>query len=224
MLAVWQKEFWELFRGFRIWLILFSLFLISYQLYHWFPSFSSILFGEPLYIAQYSWSFDLIFRLMGFLLIFIISHGSISQEVQSGRIRLWITSVTRGNLILGKYLGVLTFWLFTVTLIYLVFSYLDRSFSFYILFHLWSIVFLAVGITLLFSTLWTKQTYILLVGFLTAIALIIIEGAVMITTDQPVFSFATFIFDWTSLLPWIWIEIGLLALWGAIFILRRKDL
>lgn len=224
MLAIWQKECADLFRGLRVWVIIFGLLLISFALHYWFPAFSSVLFEEPLYISQYSWSFDLIFRLMGFLLIFMLSHATVSQEIQSGRIRLWITSVTRSTLILGKFLGILTFWLFTILLIHLIFSYLDHTFSFYILFHLWSIVFVAVGITLLYSTLWTNQTYLLLTGFLSTIFIIIVEGAVIITNSQPVLTIATFHLDWSSLIPWIWIEIGIIALWGAVLILKRKDL
>lgn len=68
----------------------------------------------------YSIGNELVMSLFGFFLIFLLSHDILSREIHLKTIRFLVSKTTRLNIIIGKYLGLMLFWLSCIMTTYVL--------------------------------------------------------------------------------------------------------
>lgn len=77
--------------------------------------------------SVYTAVIELIVSVFGFLFVFATSHDLINKEVELKTVRLLVTKVSRVEIILGKLLGTMLFWIVTVSISFAVLTVIAGS-------------------------------------------------------------------------------------------------
>lgn len=90
--------------------------------------------------------------------IFTLSHNAINEEIQTSTIRFVATKTRRSNIVMGKFLGSMLFWLLTLCISSLINTI--YSHQFYILELLMALIFISyyLALSILLSTFITNKT------------------------------------------------------------------
>lgn len=104
------------------------------------------------------------------LFVFSLSHNAINEEIKSRTIRFIATKTSRDNILLGKFLGILFFWITCLFIAVLLITLFSKDL--YILKFIQSIIFISyfIGLTILLSTVIPKPTLTIFISIVLAIA------------------------------------------------------
>lgn len=176
----------------------------------------------------YTAAIALVILIFGFLFTFAISHDIINREIETKTIRLLVTKVSRTEIVLGKFLGVMLFWIATVTLSYGVLGLITKAWFPKDYIHSVVFLFYCVSFVLLLSSLINKTRVSMFAGILLGIAIPII-GLVAEYADKWHWVALRYVLPfhylegaaWLAIVP---VVIGTVYLVLSIFLLKGKDL
>lgn len=154
MLAIATKEFIEMTKSFKS-LFIIVLFVLSSYFMSSFVSKNLVNLGAD--TNNYVSATRLLILLFGFLFVLMLSHDLMSRETSTKTIRFLITKTSRTNIILGKFLGVAAFWLFSLGISITIVSFFAKDFLWFPFLQLYSFLIFAIGLCILIST-WAKTT------------------------------------------------------------------
>lgn len=174
MFAITLREFKSLFQSIRAILIIVVLFGVtigSAKLVSQFKEqLSDLGLGDNAYII----GLMLLLFLASPLFVTSISHSSVNKEIESKTIRFLATKTSRENIIFGKFLGNVSFWVLCLTVALLLIVPFSKSFSIVDLIQ--SIIFVSyfIGLSLFLSTVVNSSAMTMFVGIFISIALPVI--------------------------------------------------
>ena len=174
MFAITLREFKSLFQSIRAILIIIVLFGVtigSAKLVNQFKGqLSDLGLGNNAYII----GLMLLLFLAAPLFVTSISHSSVNKEIESKTIRFLATKTSRENIIFGKFLGNVFFWVLCLTVALLLIVPFSKSFHFVDLIQ--SIIFVSyfIGLSLFLSTVVSNSSMTMFVGIFISIALPVI--------------------------------------------------
>lgn len=123
------------------------------------------------------YSMGLLFAVLIFgpMFAFILSHDVMNRDIEQRTMRFLVTKTGRKNIVLGKLLGHLFFWMIILTTASLLVFVLSKQLSFYLFFQ--SLSFLAVFVTLalLLSLVVTKPILSSFISILLGITIPIVS-------------------------------------------------
>ncbi|HWI46776.1 MAG TPA: ABC transporter permease subunit [Rummeliibacillus sp.] len=161
MIAIAKKEFIEMTKSFKSLFIISLLVLTSYFMSKFV---SKNLVGLGADTNEYVSATRLLILLFGFLFVLMLSHDLMSRETSTKTIRFLITKTSRTNIILGKFLGVAAFWLFSLGISITIVSFFAKDFLWFTFLQLYSFLIFAIGLCLLISTLAKTTSMSMLLG------------------------------------------------------------
>lgn len=174
MFAITLREFKSLFQSIRAILIIVVLFGVtigSAKLVSQFKEqLSDLGLGDNAYII----GLMLLLFLASPLFVTSISHSSVNKEIESKTIRFLATKTSRENIIFGKFLGNVSFWVLCLTVALLLIVPFSKSFPIVDLIQ--SIIFVSyfIGLSLFLSTVVNSSAMTMFVGIFISIALPVI--------------------------------------------------
>ncbi|WP_405100297.1 ABC transporter permease [Oceanobacillus sp. FSL H7-0719] len=230
MVHILKREFIDSFKSVRAILMILFITFISYQAASAikdYPGLVDELISEgntSVYIA----SLAMIVLVLGFLFVFATSHDVINKEIELRTMRLLVTKQSRLEIILGKFLGTYLFWIFTLSISFIIISVIAGDFFAGDYFRVISFMFYIVSFVLLLSTIIPRAKVTMFVGILLGIFLPII-GMTSIFSEKSYLIILKYLLpfyymDGSYLLAFVPIGIGVIYLVIALGILQRKDL
>ncbi|MGE6630676.1 ABC transporter permease subunit [Bacillus sp. NPDC077027] len=165
MWTICFNEFKQLFKSTKSILTIVIIFILS-TLMSSLPFVTTSRTDWDLAKDPYSLGNELVISLFGFFLIFLLSHDIFSREIHLKTIRFLVSKTTRLNIVIGKYLGLMLFWLSCIMITYVLNMFISHRFLFSD--ALKSLTFISVGISfaLLFSILFPKPQLSMFFGML----------------------------------------------------------
>ncbi|MBM7695985.1 ABC-2 type transport system permease protein [Salimicrobium jeotgali] len=175
----------------------------------------------------YAAAITFIIMAFGALFVFSISHDIVNSETESRTIRLLVTKISRGQILLGKLLGVTLFWWSVITISYIVIFAISGSWSIEFYAQTLVLIFYFISFTMLISTIISKTKLSMFFGIMLGIALPVLNVAA-IEIDKWYLIPAKYIFPFyyseqltMSFVPLI---IGTVFFTLSVFIIKRRDL
>jgi ABC-2 type transport system permease protein len=166
--------------------------------------------------------------LFGFFFVTVISHDTLSREIDSQTIRFLVTKTTRSSIVLGKYLGVYSFWTMVVTASYIPIIFVSGSFNLLDYIQLLSFLCFVVGLTILFSAVIKSPTYTLLCGIFCSFVFPVVGVMAMVKTGLywNLIKFLTPYYYYVNTGYWILVPflMSILMVLISIIIFTRRDL
>ncbi|MCP3740294.1 ABC transporter permease [Rossellomorea sp. BNER] len=111
----------------------------------------------------------LIVYLLGFFFITGLSHDQINREVTSRTIRFLVTKTSKTNILLGKYIGILFFWLFSMSVSFILISLVSKDFLWLGLLDCMTFLSVALALNLIFSIILPKPAMSMFFGIIFAL-------------------------------------------------------
>ena len=232
MIHILSREFLDSFKSVRSILIILFITFVSYQSATFIDS-NPGLIQEIVKIGGeegtvYTAAIALIVLILGFLFVFATSHDLINKEIELKTIRLLVTKTSRMQIMVGKFLGTLLFWVATITISVAVIFIISGSWFLKDYFHSFVFLFYIVSFVVLVSTVFTKSKLTMFLGILFGIALPILGLASAVSSKW-------YLVPFKYLLPYRYLEgsiglmfvpiiIGVIYLLISVFIMQRKDL
>lgn len=174
MLAITLREFKSLFQSIRAIIIIIVLFGVTVESAKLVSQFKRELSGLGLGDNAYVIGLMLLLFLAAPLFVTSISHSSVNKEMESKTIRFLATKTSRENIIFGKFLGNISFWVLCLSIALLLIVPFSKSFYFVDLIQ--SIVFVSyfIGLSLFLSTVVSNSSLTMFAGIVLSIALPVI--------------------------------------------------
>ncbi|MGP4039669.1 ABC transporter permease [Gracilibacillus sp. D59] len=232
MLHVLWQEFTDSFKSIRSILIILFLTFISYQSARFFKN-NPGLVEEIISTAGsegsiYTAAISLIVLMFGFLFVFAISHDVINKDIEMRTIRLLVTKIPRWQIVIGKFIGILLFWMVTILISYSILTFISGSWHFLDYITTLLFLFYVIGFVLFISTIVLKSKLTMFLGIILGISLPIV-GMISLFSDK------WYLIPFKYLLPYHYMEntsfsmlvplvIGVAYLLISVVIMRRRDL
>lgn len=193
MFAVCFREFKSLFKSIRSLIIIGVIFGVTLGAAKIVSLFQSQLQEFGLGDSAYATGLLILILIASPLFVSTLTHSTINEEVKSRTIRFIATKTSRENIVFGKFLGNLFFWIVCLFIALLLITPFSKAFHVSELMECIVFVSYFVGLSLLFSTLIPKPG---VTGFLgMAIAVIVpIVGLWSIASENiflKIYSFIT---------------------------------
>ncbi|GAA0600269.1 hypothetical protein GCM10009001_15830 [Virgibacillus siamensis] len=233
MVYVLKQEFIDAFKSVRSILILLFITFVSYQSAKFFDSNQDIInkfieeSGNEVG-SVYTAAIRLIVLIFGFLFAFAISHDLINRELEMKTIRLLVTKTSRLQIVLGKFLGALLFWVVTISISFGVISLITGAWFIKDYFQTMIFLFYIVSFVLFISTVIPKTKLTMFLGIFLGILMPII-GLLTAFSNKWYFIPFKYLLPYRyldgsismSLIPLV-IGVGYISI--SIFSVNRKDL
>ncbi|MEJ8767686.1 ABC transporter permease subunit [Oceanobacillus sp. HCA-5259] len=232
MIHVLKREFTDSFKSIRSILIILFITFVSYQS-------AAFIDNNPGLInkmmesggdegSAYTSAIAMIVLVFGFLFVFATSHDIINKEVELKTMRLLVTKVSRLQIMLGKLLGTLLFWIVTISISFCILSMFADSWFPKDYFQTVIFLFYIVNLVLLISTAIPKTKLTMFLGIILGISLPIL-GLAAIVSDKWYLAPFKYILPFKYLdgsfgLMFIPLAIGIIYFLISILLLQRKDL
>lgn len=232
MRHILNREFINSFKSIRSVLIILFITFLSYQSAMFINNnpeiVNEIINSDGKEGSAYTAAVALIILVFGFLFVFATSHDLINKEVELGTIRLLVTKVSRKQIMLGKLLGTMLFWLVTISISFTILSIFAGAWFPKDYFQTLIFLFYIVSFVILISTLIAKTTLTMFIGILFGISLPIIGLATAVSDKW-------YLAPFKYLLPYNYLDgsielmlaplaIGVVYFLIAVYIMERKDL
>ncbi|MEB9975392.1 hypothetical protein P4K82_28305 [Bacillus cereus] len=154
MLSIAKNEFFGLFKSFKSIVVILFFLLVSYYS-------SSFLSGNLMNgmsgDSTYASSIKLLVFFLGFLFVFSLSHDSINREVELQTVRFIVTKISRKSFVFGKFLGILFFWLFCITVSFSIICFFAKDILIKEYFLMVLFLVYAISLNLFLSVLFKKS-------------------------------------------------------------------
>nr|WP_289037749.1 ABC transporter permease subunit [uncultured Allobacillus sp.] len=231
MIHILTREFLDSFKSVRSILIILFITFVSYQSATFIDSNPGLIEdivngGEE--GSAYTAAIALIVLILGFLFVFATSHDLINKEIELKTMRLLVTKTSRVQIMVGKFLGTLLFWVATITISFAVIFIISGSWFLKDYFHSFVFLFYIVSFVVLVSTVFTKSKLTMFLGILFGIALPILGLTSTVSNKWYLVPFKYLLpyryLEGSIALMFVPIVIGAVYLLIAVFIMQRKDL
>lgn len=160
-----------------------------------------------------------------------LSHDVINKETHSRTIRFLVTKTSRNQIVLGKFLGVLLFWLVCLAISVLLLIPFAKTFYYLELLELIIFISYFVSLSLFLSTVISKPGLTMFVGIILSVALPILGVWGIAAPDNNLLKIINFITPYyylsleSRLLFYLLLPIfSAILVSSSLFILRRRDL
>ncbi|SIS88276.1 ABC transporter permease [Salimicrobium salexigens] len=233
MVHVLKREFIESFRSVRSVLIILFLTLVAYYSSRFFQNnqvlINQFLSGKNAISVEEIYATAITFIIMAFgaLFVFSISHDIVNSETESRTIRLLVTKISRGQILLGKLLGVTLFWWAVITISYIVIFAISGSWSIEFYAQTLVLIFYFISFTMLISTIISKTKLSMFFGIMLGIALPVLNVAA-IEIDKwyliPAKYILPFYYSEQLTMSFVPLIIGTVFFTLSVFIIKRRDL
>ncbi|WP_191567397.1 ABC transporter permease [Metabacillus idriensis] len=166
----------------------------------------------------------------GPLFVTSLSHDIINREEQSRTLRFLVTKIHRDKIVLGKFLGILSFWVACLFLALVLISIFTRTF--YLLPFLENIVFLSyfISLSIFISTIVNRPTFSMFLGIILSIALPVVGFWALVSKSNMVINILSvftpyYYFGFTDqpIIGYLTIILTLLLLISSLLIFRKRD-
>jgi len=174
MIHILKQEFIDSFKSIRSILIILFITFISYQSATYIqnnPTLNEMIASGGEEASTYTAAIVIIILMFGFLFVFATSHDLINSEVELKTMRLLVTKVSRPQIMLGKFLGTLTFWIVIVSISFAVISIISGAWFPKDYFQSLIFLFYIVSFVLLISTVIPKTKLTMFLGIILGITL-----------------------------------------------------
>lgn len=228
MLAIAKKEFISSFKSFKsVFIILFLITVSTYTAY-----FLKDKLNITTQLSQggttYTSSISFLLLLFGFLFVFILSHDIINRELETQTIRLLVTKISRSEIILGKFLGIFLFWVFTIIISFILISLIAKDWFWIDLLSLITFITYPISLNIFLSTSINRPTVSLFISIFISIFLPLI-GIYSSLDDSSVMYILKYILPYytiinQSILMIIPLIISFFFITISIILFNRKDL
>lgn len=228
MIHILKNEFLHSFKSFKSIIIILFFTLTSYLTASYLSDNTSLLGDQLNTQSAYTSSIKLLVFFLGFLFVFSVSHDLINRELDYQTIRLLVTKTSKLNIILGKFLGVLLFWIISISISFIIISFYARDWFIkdYIITII--VLFYIISLVTFLSTIIPKPSVTMFLG-------IIISILAPILGFWGAFSEKWFLIPFKFILPYYYVVksnffmivpllIGITFLLLSNFIFNRKDL
>lgn len=181
MITISKHEFWQLFKSVKSILVILILLCSSYFVSQNGAELIAFLNnGEEDKQVYYS-GLSIILLLFGPLFAFTLSHDVINREVSSKTIRFLLTRTSHANILIGKFLGVLTFWFVCLICSYLVIIMYAKYIDFYLFIQMMLLLLFSVSLTFLLSVVVSKPFMSMFISTVLGLTLPIVSLLLIIT-------------------------------------------
>ena len=183
MIAIAKHEFWQLFKSVKS--ILVILILLGASYYASKNGTELIAFindGGDDKEVYYS-GLSIVLLLFGPLFAFALSHDVINREVSSKTIRFLLTRTSHANILIGKLLGVLSFWFLCLVCSYAVIIIYAKHVELYLFLQMMLLLLFSVSLAFLLSVIVSKPFMSMFISIVLGLALPIV-GLLLISTDK----------------------------------------
>ncbi|ENH95597.1 transmembrane protein [Gracilibacillus halophilus YIM-C55.5] len=232
MTQVLKREFIDAFKSVRSILILLFITYVSYQSAKFFDQNQDMInqFAEESGIgtgALYTAAIAFVVLIFGFLFVFAISHDLINREIEMKTIRLLVTKTSRIQIVLGKFLGVLLFWVVTISISFAIISLITGAWFLKDYVQTMIFLFYIISFVLFISTIISKTKLTMFIGIFLGIVLPII-GLIAVYSDKWYFIPFKYLLPYNYLegsivMTFIPLVIGVCFISISIMLLNRKD-
>lgn len=175
MLAIAKHEFWQLFKSFKSIVVIVILVGASY-----FASkhgadiiqlFNDGVDDKSIYYSGLA----LILILFGPLFAFSLSHDVINREVSNKTIRFLLTRTSHANILIGKFIGVLSFWFVCLMLSCAVIVMYAKHVDVFLILQMMMLILFSVCLTFLLSVIVSKPFMSMFLSTIFGLALPIVS-------------------------------------------------
>lgn len=168
--------------------------------------------------------------IIGPFFVFGLNHDSINSEIESRTIRFLATKTNRKNIVVGKYLASILFWVFCLFVPLIIISFFTKTFL--ILTILSSLAYISyfAGLAIMISTIISRTIITNFIGVFLSIVMTIL-GILSTSYDTWYMRLYSYItpyhyylqnnVSWTSFVPVIF---SVLFLITSIIIIKKRDL
>lgn len=171
MFAISTREFKSLFQSIRAIIIVILLFGVTVGSAKLVNQFETQLSELGLEDNAYVGGLMLLLFMAAPLFVTSLSHSLVNKDIESKTIRFLATKTSRDNIILGKFLGSILFWI--TCLVIAMVLIIPFSNAFYFVDLVQSIIFVSyfIGLTLFLSTIISNSSLTMFLGITVSIAL-----------------------------------------------------
>ena len=132
MIAIAKHEFWQLFKSVKSVLVIVILLGASYIVSKNGAELIALIDEGAGANEVYYSGLALILLLFGPLFTFALSHDVINREVSNKTIRFLLTRTSHANILIGKLLGILSFWFVCLACCYVVIIFYAKHVELYL--------------------------------------------------------------------------------------------
>lgn len=163
MLALWMREFTYLCKGIKS-IVLLSLFVGFTYMIASIGDYLPFLMQNNESSSSLSGGLRFLILFFGFIFVTMVSHDTINKEIDTQTIRFLVTKTSRYSIVLGKFLGILSFWILVTTISYVPAVIKTQHIDFHDYMKLIQYLCVMVSVTIFLSSVIVKPFYSLLFG------------------------------------------------------------
>lgn len=238
MITIAAYEFRYLFKGFKSLIVILMFLAATYltaKLVNHYPMLlhsSNGAGGMPFLPRQniiYFAGLRMLVVFFGFLFVMVLSHDTINRELEIQTIRLLVTKTSRTSLIIGKYLGILTFWFLVLFISFFLAVLMSKEFFAMMLVQMLSFISFAISLSLFLSLIIKKGSLSIVTALFSGFAFPIIGlwsvySHNFIMRNIVKYLLPYFYFVYSNLLTIVPLLISWAVLGLSIYLFKRRDL
>ncbi|MED4583390.1 ABC transporter permease [Brevibacillus choshinensis] len=226
MWAICQLEFFRLFKSMKSLITVAFIVGVSYWVSDLVNQAASFLPTQELAKGHALGVFALV-MLFGPLFVFSLSHDVLNRELAGRTIRFLVTRTSRQKIIVGKFLGVLLFWLACMVVTFGVVLATVHTFDAKTFYQCVTLLVYCISLALLLSLAVPRPSYTMFLGIVVAMALPGV-GLWSLFSSHPAAQWIAYLTPfkfiekgvaWTGFI-WLYAALFLTA---SIFLFRRRD-
>lgn len=170
MLSISKHEYLQLLKSIKSILVILFLLGVTYGGIQLTEQFQGLLIDVPTDTdAMYSVGISFALLSFGPLFVFSLSHDVFNREISGRMMRFIVTKTKRSYIVLGKFIGVLMFWLSIVIASFGLIFVFTQSFDATVFFETLSVVSVFIGMALVLSLLISRPMLSMFLGVLIGI-------------------------------------------------------
>lgn len=179
MVAIAKHEFWQLFKSIKSILIVVILIGSSYYVSKNGADLIALLNDGGDDKEVYYSGLSIVLMLFGPLFAFALSHDVINREISSKTIRFLLTRTSHGNILLGKLLGVISFWFVCLVCSYSIIVFYAKHVDYFLFVQMMLLLLFSISLAFLLSVVVTKPFMSMFISTVLGLALPIVSVLVM---------------------------------------------
>lgn len=229
MFAICLREFRSLFKSIKSLIVIAIIFGVTLGAAKLVSAFQSQLQQIGMGNSPYATGLLVIIILASPLFVSALSHNMINEELRSRTIRFIATKTSRENIILGKFLGTLFFWIACLIVALLLITPFSKTFHFFELLQCITFVAYFIGLSILLSTVISRPGVTSFLGMTLSIALTAL-GLWSIASDNiflKIYSYITPYFYYSQdnkIYTYLVLIFPIIFLGISLIIIRKRDL
>lgn len=185
MFAIGKREFLKLFKGIKSIIIIMILVATSYYS----AKFSNLLLSLEEFSTEDSDKIEyagllILLLFLGQLFVMGLSHDAMNRETHDRTIRFLVTRTSRLSILLGKFSGIVLFWLVCVAASYLIIFFMTGTMDPLSFFQTMSLLIYQIALTILLSTLIPKPAFTMFLSVVIGLAFPIVSLWLAFTSNS----------------------------------------